>query len=104
MRDDDARPQMSTGATSDTVTTPQPVQSTGTFASLSVHNYRLYFGGQAVSLVGTWMQATAQAWLVLTLSGSSSILGVIVALQALPILIIGPYAGVSPTASTDDCS
>lgn len=85
---------MSTGATSDTVTTPQPVQSTGTFASLSVHNYRLYFGGQAVSLVGTWMQATAQAWLVLTLSGSSSILGVIVALQALPILIIGPYAGV----------
>ncbi len=94
MRDDDARPQMSTGATSDTVTTPQPVQSTGTFASLSVHNYRLYFGGQAVSLVGTWMQATAQAWLVLTLSGSSSILGAIVALQALPILIIGPYAGV----------
>ena len=75
-------------------TSPLPAQSTGVFASLSVHNYRLYFGGQAVSLVGTWMQATAQAWLVLTLSGSSSILGLIVALQALPILIIGPYAGV----------
>ncbi len=75
-------------------TSPLPAQSTGVFASLSVHNYRLYFGGQAVSLIGTWMQATAQAWLVLTLSGSSSILGLIVALQALPILIIGPYAGV----------
>lgn len=66
----------------------------GTFASLSVPNYRLYISGQALSLVGTWMQATAQAWLVLTLSNSASILGVIVALQALPVLIAGPYAGV----------
>lgn len=64
------------------------------FASLHIHNYRLYFGGQALSLVGTWMQATAQAWLVLTLSNSSTVLGVIVALQAVPILVLGPYAGV----------
>ncbi|WP_240523996.1 MFS transporter [Gordonia polyisoprenivorans] len=66
----------------------------GMFASLHIYNYRLYFGGQALSLVGTWMQATAQAWLVLTLSNSSTVLGVIVALQAVPILILGPYAGV----------
>ncbi|GAA3718405.1 MFS transporter [Gordonia hankookensis] len=66
----------------------------GAFASLANPNYRLYFFGQALSLVGTWMQATAQAWLVLTLSGSASILGVIVALQALPVLLLGPYAGV----------
>lgn len=64
------------------------------FASLTSHNYRLYFFGQALSLVGTWMQATAQAWLVLILSNSPSILGVIVALQALPVLFLGPYAGV----------
>ena len=69
-------------------------EATGVFASLHSHNYRLYFSGQALSLVGTWMQATAQAWLVLTLSGSATVLGLIVALQAAPVLLLGPYAGV----------
>ncbi|MFW0794010.1 MFS transporter [Gordonia sp. CPCC 205515] len=73
---------------------PAPAPPSGAFASLSNPNYRLYFCGQALSLTGTWMQATAQAWLVLTLSGSASVLGIIVALQALPILLLGPYAGV----------
>lgn len=68
--------------------------SDAVFASLANHNYRLYFCGQALSLIGTWMQATAQAWLVLTLSGSAAVLGVVVALQALPVLLLGPYAGV----------
>lgn len=71
-----------------------PVAPSGVFASLANPNFRLYFGGQALSLVGTWMQATAQAWLVLTLSGSASVLGVIVAMQAVPVLLLGPYAGV----------
>jgi len=65
-----------------------------TFAALSVPNYRLYYGGQAVSLAGTWMQMTAQAWLVLTLTHSSTALGVIIALQTLPVLLLGPYGGV----------
>ena len=65
-----------------------------TFAALAVPNYRLYYGGQAVSLIGTWMQMTAQAWLVLTLTHSSTALGVIVALQTLPVLLLGPYGGV----------
>jgi MFS family permease len=65
-----------------------------TFAALSVPNYRHYIAGQAVSLVGTWMQMTAQSWLVLTLSHSSTMLGVIVALQTLPVLVLGPYGGV----------
>ena len=65
-----------------------------TFAALSVPNYRLYYGGQAISLIGTWMQMTAQAWLVLTLTHSSTALGVIVALQTLPVLLLGPYGGV----------
>jgi len=65
-----------------------------TFASLAVPNYRRYFTGQSISLIGTWMQTTAQAWLVLTLTRSSVDHGVIVALQALPVLLLGAYGGV----------
>ncbi|HEY7967819.1 MAG TPA: MFS transporter [Solirubrobacteraceae bacterium] len=65
-----------------------------TFSALSVPNYRRYMSGQSISLVGTWMQMTAQAWLVLTLTKSSTALGLIVALQTLPVLILCPYGGV----------
>jgi len=65
-----------------------------TFESLSVPNYRKFFGGQAVSLAGTWMQSVAMAWLVLQLTGSPTWLGLVIALQTLPILLLGPYAGV----------
>jgi MFS family permease len=65
-----------------------------TFRAMSIPNYRRYISGQAVSLVGTWMQMTAQSWLVLTLTGSSTALGLIVALQTLPVLLLGPYGGV----------
>jgi MFS family permease len=65
-----------------------------TFASLAVPNYRRYYAGQAVSLTGTWMQMTAQAWLVLTLTHSAVALGIIVALQTLPVLLLTPYGGV----------
>ena len=57
-------------------------------------NYRRYFTGQAVSLVGTWMQTVAQSWLVLQLTGSGTALGLVVALQTLPVLLLGPYGGV----------
>jgi len=65
-----------------------------TFAALSIPNFRRYYAGQAVSLAGTWMQMTAQAWLVLTLTRSSTALGVVIALQTLPVLVLGPYGGV----------
>ena len=65
-----------------------------TFSSLKVPNYRLYFTGQSISMVGTWMQMTAQSWLVLTLTHSSTALGLTVALQAVPVLFLGPYGGV----------
>ncbi len=66
-----------------------------TFAALAVPNYRRYYSGQAISLAGTWMQMTAQSWLVYhTLHGTSTVLGVIIALQTLPVLILGPYGGV----------
>ncbi|MGH8997091.1 MAG: MFS transporter, partial [Acidimicrobiales bacterium] len=65
-----------------------------TFSALGVPNYRRYFFGQTISLVGTWMQTTAQAWLVLTLTNSATDLGFVIALQTLPILLLGPYGGV----------
>jgi MFS family permease len=65
-----------------------------TFSSLSTPNYRRFFGGQSISLIGTWMQITAQSWLVLTLTHSATDLGIVVALQTLPVLLFGPYGGV----------
>jgi MFS family permease len=70
------------------------VAGRATFKAFEVPNYRRYFAGQAISLSGTWMQMAAQAWLVLTLTGSATTLGLIVALQTLPILLLGPYGGV----------
>jgi MFS family permease len=65
-----------------------------TFASLSIRNYRLYATGQAVSSTGSWMQAVAQGLLVLRLTGSGTNLGLVIALQALPVLLLGPWGGV----------
>jgi len=65
-----------------------------TFASLQEPNYRRFVCGQSVSLVGTWMQRVAQSWLVLEISGSGTAVGLVVALQALPVLVGGPYGGV----------
>jgi MFS family permease len=65
-----------------------------TFAALAVPNYRLYYGGQSISMIGTWMQMTAQAWLVLSITHSSTALGIVIALQTLPVLLLGPYGGV----------
>jgi MFS family permease len=65
-----------------------------TFASLAVRNYRLFFYGQLVSLVGTWMQAVAQAWLVLRLTNNNGFaLGMVTALQFLPLLLLSTHAG-----------
>jgi len=64
-----------------------------TFSSLRVRNYRLYFAGQVVSVSGSWMQRVAQSWLVLHLTGSGIALGLVSALQFLPILLVGAWAG-----------
>jgi len=65
-----------------------------TFASLSVRNYRLFAIAQGISMSGTWMQIVAQGLLVLHLTGSGTALGLVIALQTLPILILGPWGGV----------
>jgi MFS family permease len=66
-----------------------------TFASLRNRNYRLYFTGQITSVSGTWMQGLAQAWLILKLTGNNgTALGVVTALQFLPMLLFGAWGGV----------
>jgi MFS family permease len=64
------------------------------FASLQHRNYRLYWFGQLVSLIGTGMQTTGQTWLVLELSHSALQLGVVGALQFLPVLLFSIFGGV----------
>lgn len=64
------------------------------FESLSNRNFRLFFLGQSVSFTGTWMQAVAQAWLVLQLTGSGTAVGGVFAVQFFPMMIVAPYAGV----------
>ena len=68
--------------------------SSRTFAALRVRNFRLYFIGQLISFSGSWMQSVAQGWLVLKLTGSSVDLGFAIALQYVPMLVIGSYGGV----------
>jgi len=68
--------------------------SSKTFAALGVRNFRLYFVGQLISVSGTWMQSVALGWLVLEITGSSFDLGLVVALQFVPMLLAGPYGGV----------
>ncbi|WP_116045365.1 MFS transporter [Amycolatopsis palatopharyngis] len=65
------------------------------FQSLRLRNYRLFFSGQIVSNIGTWMQRIAQDWLVFTLSGNDPLaLGIAIALQFTPTLLLSLWAGV----------
>jgi len=64
------------------------------FSSMSNVNYRLFMIGQGFSMAGTAMQAVAQSWLVLKLTGSGTALGLVVTLQYLPVLLFGGHAGV----------
>ena len=66
-----------------------------TFASLRIRNYKLFFWGQLVSVSGTWLQGTAQAWLVLKeLKGGAGALGLLSGLMMMPTLLFGLWAGV----------
>lgn len=79
----------------DTLPAPEtPARKASMFSSLRIRNYRLFFVGQVVSNIGTWMQRIAQDWLVLSLTGSSAAVGITTALQFLPMLLFGLYGGV----------
>src|SRR5882762_10780858 len=62
--------------------------------ALRYRNFRLFFGGQIVSLVGTWMTMTATSWLVYRLTGSAFLLGIVGFAGQLPAFLIGPFAGI----------
>src|SRR5436305_7091170 len=64
------------------------------FLALRHRNFRLFWFGQLISLIGTWMQSIGQAWLVLQLTHSALLLGVVGALQFLPIMLFSLFGGV----------
>jgi MFS family permease len=64
------------------------------FAALGTRNYRLYWSGQVVSLIGTWMQQVSLPWLVLVLGGSGLQLGFVAVLQFGPAMVLAPFGGV----------
>jgi MFS family permease len=64
------------------------------FRGLKYRNYRYYFWGQSVSLIGTWVQNIAMSWLVYRLTGSALLLGTVVFALQIPSLFITPFAGV----------
>jgi MFS family permease len=64
------------------------------FRALEIRNYRLYWIGQLISQSGSWMQRTAQDWLVLELTKSPTALGIVTALQFLPIMLLSLIGGV----------
>jgi MFS family permease len=64
------------------------------FRALRYPNYRLYYAGQSISLIGTWVQNIAMGWLVYRLTGSALLLGTVAFAQQIPSLFITPFAGV----------
>jgi MFS family permease len=65
----------------------------GAFAALTSRSYRIYLAGQSLANTGTWMQSIAQDWLIFDLTHSSAAVGVTMALQFLPILVLGLHTG-----------
>jgi len=64
------------------------------FRSFQYRNYRLFFSGQSISLIGTWIQRIATPWLVYNLTGSAFLLGVVGFAGQIPTFVIAPFAGV----------
>ena len=67
--------------------------TTGVFRSLNFYNARLYFASLLLSTIGSWLQLTATSYLVYRLTGKATDLGITVALQFLPMLLLGAWAG-----------
>src|SRR5919205_4654561 len=65
-----------------------------TLRALRYRNFQLFFGGQLISLIGTWMQNVAQAWLVYSLTGSSVKLGAIGFAGQIPVFLLSPVGGI----------
>jgi MFS family permease len=68
-------------------------QPRGAFAALTSRGYRIYLMGQSLANTGSWMQSIAQDWLIFSLTHSSTAVGITMALQFLPILVLGLHTG-----------
>ncbi len=68
-------------------------RAAGMFRALKTRNFQLFFSGQIISLVGTWMQTIAEAWLIYRLTGSSVLLGLLGFVGQIPIFLLSPLAG-----------
>ena len=64
-----------------------------TVRALRHRNFRLFFSGQIISLIGTWMQTVAQSWLVYRLTGSSVLLGSVNFASQIPVFLLSPAGG-----------
>lgn len=73
---------------------PLPSSGNTTFVAMRHRNYQLYFGGQLISNIGTWMQIIAQAWVVYQIGHSELTLGLVAFASAIPTLLISPWGGV----------
>jgi MFS family permease len=78
------------------LTTPEPrSRLDDMFRSLRHRNFQLFFSGQLISLIGTWMQNVAQAWLVYSLTGSSLLLGIVGFAGQIPVFVFAPLGGLA---------
>lgn len=73
---------------------PRRLTSSQTFSAMRHRNFQLYFGGQLISNIGTWMQIIAQGWVVYQLGHSEVTLGLVAFASAIPTLLISPWGGV----------
>jgi MFS family permease len=76
-----------------TSSAPRAGTLASTFRALNHYNYRLFFGGQGLSLIGTWMTRVATSWLVYEITGEDWILGIVSFAGQIPILMVAPLAG-----------
>lgn len=70
------------------------------FRALRHRNYQLFFAGQLISLIGTWMDQVAEAWLVYRLTGSALLLGTVAFASQIPVFLLAPIGGTLATAWT----
>src|SRR2546430_628418 len=70
-----------------------PLRIPAALRSLRHRNFQLFFAGQLISLVGTWMQTVAQSWLVYRLTGSALLLGTVGFASQIPVFLLAPFGG-----------
>ena len=75
------------------MTQTQPSRTGGTFASLHSRNYRLFFYGQLVSVIGSWLHQVAETWLVYSITDSGIAVGMVMASRFAPVLTLGLWGG-----------